>query len=62
MYHSGIAEALNPDLWLASAVDKGAHRIVSPRSADIQLSAVPRLNQADEVCALLLETQRTKSN
>lgn len=50
------AVVINADLRFAAAVDEGADRVVGSRPADVQLCAVPRLDQADEVGALVLET------
>lgn len=50
----------NSNLRFASTVDKGADWVVSSCSTDIQVSPVPRLNQTNEVCTLLLEAQRLK--
>lgn len=51
---------MNADLRFAAAVDKGADRVVGSGPTDVQLRAVPRLNQADEVGALVLETPEEK--
>lgn len=45
------------NLRFASAVDKGTDWIVSSCPTNIKLSPVPRLDQTNEVCTLLLETQ-----
>lgn len=55
---STLFRVSGPNLRFASTVDKGTDWIVSSCATDIQLSAVPRLDQTDEVCTLLLETQR----
>lgn len=48
------------DLRLAAAVDEGADRVVGSRPTDVQLRAVPRLDQPDEVGALVLETPKVR--
>lgn len=52
---------MNADLRFAAAVDEGADRVVGSRPTDVQLGAVPRLDQADEVGALVLETPEDKT-
>lgn len=56
-----IPQVLNPNLRFASTVDKGTDWIVSSCPTDVQLSPVPWLDETDEVCTLLLETQRPES-
>lgn len=48
----------NANLRSASAVDEGADWVVSSRSTDVQLSPVPGLDESNEVCTFVLETQR----
>lgn len=50
-----VCSILEADLRLVSSVNKGTDWIVGSGPTDVQLSAIPRLDQTDEVCTLLLK-------
>lgn len=49
------------NLGFASTVDKSAHWIISACPTDVQMGSIPRFNETNEVCTLVLKAQKMRS-